>query len=234
MNYLDYLFIGIIILCSLIALSRGLIKTIFSFFSLIIAVLLAYTLYPKISSILFKYTSLYKSLIGKIIKELNLKLLAQNTVSPHDQIDMIKKLKIPNFIKISLVENNNSEVYKVLKATGIEEYIGGAVATIVINALAFLLVFILSILIVKIISHSLDIVSKLPVIHQLNKIGGFFVGFVQGIIIVWIVCIALTVFISFKPNENLFALIESSLIIKIFYNSKAISSVFSALLKLLH
>lgn len=234
MNYLDYFFFGIIIICSLIALSRGLIKTIYSIFSLIISAALAYILYPKISSIIFKHTNLYTSFVSKIVERLDLKMLAHNKVSPQDQIDMIGSLKVPNFIKTNLIENNNTEVYKVLKATRIEEYIGGTIATIVINTLVFLLVFILCILIVKIISYSLDIISKLPVLHQLNKAGGFIAGLVQGIILVWIACIGISIFISLRPNENLLALMENSLIIKIFYNQNFLGSILTGLMKLFY
>lgn len=231
MNYLDYVFIGIIGLCSIIALNRGLIKTIYSFFSLILTTLLAYILYPSVSKILITYTGMYKSLIGKVVKGLNLKLLAENKTSPQDQIELIKMLKVPNFIKSNLLENNNPEVYDLLKAKGIEEYIGGTIATIAINAIAFLFVFIACMFIVKIISTALDLVSKLPVLHQLNKLGGFIVGLLQGLVYVWIAATMLTIFISIKPNESLFLLIEGSMIVKLFYNQSYIVSMITSLSK---
>ncbi|PKM93277.1 MAG: hypothetical protein CVU84_16805 [Firmicutes bacterium HGW-Firmicutes-1] len=231
LSYLDYIFIGIIVLTAIIAFGRGLIKTIYSFFSLIIGMGVAYTLYPKVTTLLFKYTNVYASMVSKIIKALNLEKLAQNQVTPQDQLQVIDKLKVPQFLKIVLKENKNAEVYDLLKATKLEEYIGGTIATIAMNALAFLLVLILTVFILKIVSHALDIISKLPVIHQLNKVGGLAIGLVQGVVLVWILCIALSFITSIQTDDKLFLLIEKSPLVKYFYNHNLLVNFISNLTK---
>lgn len=233
MSYLDYVLIGIIIISGIIAYSRGLIKTIYSFFSLGIGIGIAYFLYPKISAFLMKYTGLYITLANKAIKSLKLEGLAQNKVTPQDQLDMMNQLQVPQFLKVILKENKNSEVYDLLKATKLEEYIGGTIATIAINAITFLAVLIICMILLKIISNALDIVSKLPVLHQLNKVGGLAIGLVQGIVFVWIFCVILSVVMSFQTNEQLILLVNRSPVVNFFYNHNLLVSVISNITSIL-
>lgn len=230
-SYLDYIFIGIIALTAIFAFGRGLIKTVYSFSSLLIGMGVAYTIYPKVTGFLLKYTNIYGSMVNKIIEALNLEELSHNKISPQDQLEVIDKLKVPQFLKVVLKENKNIEVYDILKATKLEEYIGGTIATIAMNALAFLLVLLLTTLILKIASHALDIVSKLPVIHQLNKIGGLTIGLVQGVVLVWIVCIVLSFVMSLQTDDKLLLLIERSPLVKYFFNHNFLVSFISNLTK---
>lgn len=233
LSYLDYGIIGIITLCGIVAFKRGLIKTIFSFISLALGIGMAYFLYPKVSAFLMRYTSLYLVLVNKAIKNLNLESLAANKTTPQDQLEMMDQLQLPQFIKIVLKENKNPEAYELLKATKLEEYIGGTIATITMNVITFLVVLILSILLLKMLSHALDLVSKLPVIKQLNKVGGLILGIVQGVVLVWILCIALSVISSFQGNEKLLALVSQSPIVRFFNNYNMIVGLISNITKIL-
>lgn len=233
MSYLDYILIGIIIICAIVALNRGLIKTVYSFFSLAIGIGLAYFLYPKVSSFLMKYTSLYITLANKAVKSLKLEDMAANKVTPQDQLELMDQLQVPQFMKMVLKENKNPEAYNLLKATKLEEYIGGTIATIAINAITFLVVLVLSLLILKIITNALDIVSKLPVLHQLNKAGGLLIGIVQGVVLVWILCVVLSIVTTFQSNDKLLLLVNQSPVVNFFNNHNLLVSFISNITKIL-
>lgn len=233
MSYLDYIIIGIIIISGIIAYKRGLIKTIYSFFSLAIGIGLAYILYPRISAFLMKYTGIYSALVNKIIKSLNLEELAQNKITPNDQLEMMDQLQVPQFMKLVLKENKNPEAYNLLKATKLEEYIGGTIATIAINAITFLLVLILSMLLLKIIANVLDLVSKLPVLHQLNKVGGLAIGLTQGVVLAWIFCLVLSIIVSTQSNEKLLTLVNQSPVVNFFSKNNILVIFISNITKIL-
>lgn len=219
MTYLDYFFIGVILLYVLLGLKRGLIKTLYSFFSLILGILITYYLYPFISEIIFKYTKVYFGVSEKVVQALQLEELAKNKVSPQDQLEMMNQLKIPEALKVFLKENRNSEMFEILKATKIEEYIGGTIAAIAINALVFVLVFVFVMFVLKIITHVFDIISMLPILHQLNKLGGGFLGLVQGILVSWIICIFFSMAFTFEKWHELFEYLELSPVASVLYNN---------------
>lgn len=66
-----------------------------------------------------------------------------------------------------------------------EEVINGFVFRI-INVISIILLFILLKLLFSIIFSILNKITKLPIINEVNKIGGIIVGFVEGIVIVYL------------------------------------------------
>lgn len=233
MGYLDYALIIIILICAGVGYNKGLIKMIYSLSSTIIGIFLAYFLYPQVSALLIKHTGLYNFIMNKAIQALNLKELARNAVTSQDQMQVIQNLKIPSFLKKILIDDNNPVVYNLLKATGVEEYIGGTIATIAINALAFLIVLLVVMILLNIIAQVLNLVSKLPVVHQLNKVGGLAIGLAQSVIFIWIVCILLSFVIALQGDEKLLLLVDQSPLVKIFYNNNLILKFISSLTKTL-
>lgn len=235
LSYFDYGFVAIILISIIIGYKKGLINMIFGLASTLIGIFLGYLLYPNVSAMLIKYTGLYHFIVNKVIKALNLKKLAGDAISTQDQTHLIQNLKLPEFLRNLLVHNNNDVVYDLLKAKGLEEYIGGTIATIAINALAFLIVLMIVILLLNIVSSALNFVSKLPVIHQLNTVGGLAVGLAQGLIFIWIICILLSFVIALQGNEKLTLLVSQSPVVKFFYENnfilKGISNLTKTLIK---
>ena len=84
-----------------------------------------------------------------------------------------------------------------------------------------------------IISKTLDIISKLPLINGLNKTAGLFVGFIHGIVMVWVGCIILTALSSTKFGESLFILINESPILSSIYNNNLLLTFITNLGELL-
>ncbi|MCT4542632.1 MAG: CvpA family protein [Vallitalea sp.] len=193
MTWLDIIVIGIIAVCAIISYQRGLIKTLFSFASLIISVMITMYLYPYVSKFLIKNTGVYISIKNSVISLFNLNIATENVGSTGEQINFIKQLNIPEQFKHILITNNNSEVYNLLNVNNIGDYIGGLIATLIINVIAFLGVFIVVTILLKLVIGILDLVSKLPILNQINKMGGLIIGAIKGIVIVWILCLVVSV-----------------------------------------
>lgn len=219
MSYIDIIFIGIICVSGLMAYYNGMIKTLFSFFSTIIAVVIAYLFYPSLSNFIINNTKLLTNIQEKVGKALDLEGLAKGVVSKQDQISLINNLEAPNLIKELLLSNNNPEIYKLISVQGIVEYISNMISRIVINAMSFVILFLISIIFLTIMSYLLGFIAKLPVLKQLNNLAGLIIGVVWGILINWIICVAIYVLIGFKGDGELLVMINESVISKIFYNN---------------
>lgn len=225
MTWLDIVVVGIIVICAIISYSRGLIKTLFSFVSLIISVVLTMYLYPYVSQFLIKNTGVYASIRNSIIGLLNLNNTTQNVNSTGEQINFINQLSLPEQFKHLLVTNNNSEVYNLLNVNSIGEYIGGLIATLIINIICFLGVFIIVTILVKLFINVLDLVSKLPVLNQINKFGGLILGAIKGVIIVWILFLVMSI-MSANPNlSNVFETLKTSEVASALYNNNLLMNI---------
>lgn len=96
------------------------------------------------------------------------------------------------------------------------------ITSIILNAISFVLAYVIARIIVFIVCLAMDIVAKLPILHQVNEIAGFLIGTVEGLINVWIIFIILNIFYDTSwgsivlamvhENSFLFALYENNMI----------------------
>lgn len=206
MNYIDIAVIAILLIFAIAGRIRGLIKTCFSFVPMLAGLVVTNQLYPVLSKVL-RNTFVYDGLKNGVQKALKLDSLFANAVTGSDAIGT---LKLPEFLKTALVENNNPVVYNILGVNKIQEYIAGYVANICLNVLCMVTVFIIVVIGCKLILAALDLIAKLPVINFLNKTGGFAMGLLEGIIVMWVIGIVLVGFYSNPLFSGFFDILNQS------------------------
>jgi len=234
MTYLDFIFLGIIVITSTMGAVKGLIKTLFGFASTMLSLIIAYLFYGVLANLLIESTKLYSFFQEKISDALDLNALSQSVVSNIDRKEMIQGIQVPDFLKNLLIENDNSEIYNVLGIHANNQasnYVSSFLATIAINVMAFIILFILAMIIIGILSSLLDLVAKLPVLKQVNHISGFLVGLVTGVLMLWVLSLGLYLFISMQGTSNLQALIDDSPFVLIFYNNNWLLNFLSDITK---
>ena len=107
--------------------------------------------------------------------------------------DLIDGLKLPELLRKNLEENNNAETYAALSVGTMTEYVSGYLARTVINGLSYVLAYILSTIMIRLIVYVLNLIAGLPVLKTANKLTGGAVGFLKGIVFIWIAFLVLTV-----------------------------------------
>jgi len=230
MNWLAILVIVVIAGYTLNGRRRGFIKTVFTLFSTIIALLLTMWISPLINKEVQKNEKIMNFVGNKVEKVIDLSKSHKKT---SEQMNFIDKLFLPNTLKDTLKENNNGNVYVAMAVDNFEDYVEETVSRIIINAAVFIIVMILVMIILGIVSHALDIISKLPIINGLNKTAGLFAGFLHGIVVVWIGFIILTMFSSTNIGKTLFLLINESQFLTILYNNNLILKYITNISKML-
>ncbi len=216
MNWLLVVVLGILIVNALIGIKVGFIKMIFSLCSMIIAMVLTLWISPMVNDFMRGNEKFYDNVSSKVEKIVQIK---EEEAGVSEQVSLIEGLKLPQSIKDSLIENNNDEVYKALSVDGFKGYVNNYLTGIVINALAFTLTFIVILILLWVISIALDIISKLPLLNQINKTAGLAAGLVHGLVVVWLFFIVLTVFGSSGLGQKAMELIGESEILSFIYNN---------------
>jgi uncharacterized membrane protein required for colicin V production len=195
---------------------RGFIRTVFTLFSTIIALLLTSWFSPIVSKEVQKNDKIMGFVTEKVSKVVDF----DDTGSKiSDQVNFIDKLPLPKSLKHTLVENNTTDVYVAMAVENFEDYVSGSIARIIINAAVFLAVMLIITIGLAVLCETLNIISKLPLINGLNKTAGLLAGLLHGIIIVWIGCIILTMFSSTHLAQKMFTLINESTFLSTIYNN---------------
>ena len=97
------------------------------------------------------------------------------------------------------------------------------------NIIAFVLAFLIIFIFLKFIMLSLDLVSRLPLLKGMNKTAGLFLGFAEGLMILWIAALVLTVFCTGEKGAVIFAMIDDSFILSFLYSHNFLLNIISAL-----
>lgn len=242
--------IGIIAVFAIIGYNRGLVKTAFSLFSLILTLAITIVLAPKVSNYIKTNDMAYTYIREKVVKVVDSSFAekTEGTVDLKDieglegteGIDDIKSLEdIENLEGVEGLENLEDlkgieglegieipdafkDAFKegaIRSVQSIKDYLVDYICGIVINAVSFVGTFIAVKILLAIIAKILDIVSKLPVLKNLNKWAGFIMGACQGLLILWVICIVLTAFSATEWGNMLFTRIKGDRILSIIYNT---------------
>lgn len=216
-TYLDAVVIAVITVFAFSNARKGFAKALLWFLPTLFGILLSW----KMSGAVIKYvreTFLFSFIMSKISSGLNIgNILPDMTLSAQNSI--ISAMNVPEFIKNALVNNNNSVVYSLFDAQTLKDYIAGFLANILISAAVVILLYFIGLIVGRLVLKIFSAVDDIPVLGFFSKLGGFIVGILKGVCIIWIACIAITFFCCKPSAQGFISMIESSYIAGWFYKN---------------
>jgi uncharacterized membrane protein required for colicin V production len=142
-----------------------------------------------------------------------------SNMSRVEQTKFIDSLPLPDSMKEQLQAFNNSEGYEKLGAADFSGYIIGYIANLILNLLAFLVTLLVTWLIIRTILQALHLFASLPLIRTVDRLGGLVLGFVEGIVIIWILFLILSFASGTAPGQQLLGEVYASPWLTALYNS---------------
>ena len=199
------------------AYRKGFVRAALNFLP-IVAALVATRFFTPMASRLLRSTPFFGSLSERIAEKMQLNHMI-GSAAMQAQTEMIQNMNLPDFLKNSLLENNNPVIYRLLDVDSLQAYISGFLANICVNIVSVLLVFVVVWLAVKFVLQALHIISKLPVLNFFNKTCGFAVGLLKGLCVTWLVCFVLTFFQCNASFEGFFTALNHSYFARLLYEN---------------
>ncbi len=228
--------VAFLALCTLNGYRKGFLKIALSMAAMIATIIIVGILNPYVSRFLMNNTELYGTLkesteefVDHIFDtELN---MAINTRT--DEIFAIDHLSLPKSIREKLIEDNNSVIYQALGVNGFKDYISSYLACMILNAISFIGTLLIAGFLVRVVFVMADIIERVPGIKGLNKTAGLVGGFLQGIVIVWVLCLVITAFGATKTGQQILEMIHDSVILSFIYNNNCLMLWIGNILKLI-
>ena len=181
---------------------------------------------PYVKDFLKEKTGVYEVIEKKCQDVFDLEKLLENSglkenaaIVQKEQEQLIENLPLPEILKKQLQKNNTSQGYALLDVSGFEDYIAGFMANLLLTVLAYVLTFLLAVLILKIIMLMLDVVTTLPIIKGLNRLLGFFAGGIQGVGVIWLLFLVITLLGSTEPGGRLLIMIGEGRVLSFLYDN---------------
>ena len=228
MQYILMLVAGGVLLASIfIGWRKGFLKMTLSMLALVIALIATWMFSPIVTDFL-RDTPLY-SMTKNAVREALEENMTSEGQTQEEQEEILEDSFLPAHIVEVLKENNHESVYESLKAKDFLDYVSAYVAGIVINLTGVVITFVIAGLVIHIVMLLLSVVDLIPGLHAVNKLGGAFLGFVQGLILIWLLCFVVTLLAPTEIGQEMLKAIEENVFLSMIYNGVL---SFSSVLKL--
>ena len=237
--------------CFYMGSRKGLVRTVFGLFSSIVVLLTGTVISPIISNQLRNNDKIFNAISTRIEK--SLENYGKNGKRDEQSVDKKKTKGKKSKGKKSRELINADDIYVPYKLlTGnqaVEEIITDILKNehikkaredvqkevnhrvaiyltgIVINSGTFILVYFILSVGLLVLGKMLNIISKLPVINELNRMVGGIVGIFQGLVIVWLIFTLMMVFIEKPFIQEGMRQIEENAFLRILYESNIIAKI---------
>ena len=190
---------------------RGFIRQAVAIGVLVAAIIITNLLMPQVKAALQQNTQARDAIKNILITSVisgDMDDTVQN--EPSGQRSYIEDMDLPDQLKNNLLTNNNSEVYEILGVDRFADYIGAYLSNMILSGLAYIVVFLAVFLAIHLIMRWLDLIAKLPILSGLNQIAGAGLGLAEGLLLIWIGCLLLTVFAGTSGGIALLHQIEKN------------------------
>lgn len=222
---------GIVILLILILFiwmgyRRGFIREIVSFFFVFLSLSLAWAINPYINDFLISETPVY-STIQETCTDFVQKQSSDLENEMESSSQFIDGLNLPEILRKNIEKNNNTENYAELSVNTLTEYVSGYLARTIVNGLSYVLAYILATIGIRIVVYILNLIAGLPILKTANKLTGGLVGFVKGLVFIWILFLILTVLCSTEIGKTSLELIERDSLLSVIYQYDPLIQIFT-------
>ena len=100
-------------------------------------------------------------------------------------------------------------------------------ADIIIGGASFVLAMIIGLIIIAIIERLLDAVNKIPVAGGINRIFGIFAGLFEGLVIIWIIMLVISLTAGTQFGETALAMVQENPFLSFLYQFNGLTYIWS-------
>lgn len=196
----DLIIIAIILLSTFLAYRKGLITLAIQLVAVVIAVVLTLILYKPASNLIINVTSIDETIQNAILEEAN-DIMTNEEEGANQIVETIQNNMLPETartISINIIE--------------------GAV---------ILILYVIIRIALKFVTALANLVSKLPILNQFNKLGGVIYGILRGLLIVYIILLLVNLSGEIEPQNVVYTSIQDSYIGKMMNENNILDILFT-------
>lgn len=226
---LDAILVFILLFSFFMGAKRGLIKSVWKIGAWVVTILLVVTLKTPFTSMLAQTPAaaeIYNSITEKITPAFS-DSLYYGEVSREQKEEIAKTLHLPKIVVSQVLHDYDAQAVLSGTSTAVTratDNIARSLTMMIIGFIAAVILFILIKILLFIIYLVLNSLSKLPVIRTANHFLGSILGFINALLLIYIVC-AIVSFAA-ADNSEIYRMITETYIVKYFYNYNFLLQLF--------
>lgn len=189
---------------------KGLVKLAVGLIAVVLSVIIALILYKPVSSVIINNTTIDDNIKKTIIENFTVNEEKQ------EQTEDNGLMKYMESYVDDAVNKTKNEI--IIESAGV-------IANKVINIGVIIGLFIISRLILIVLTLVADLITELPILKQFNTVGGILYGLIKSLLIIYVVLAIMFFIIYTTGNTTLSDAITNSFITKFFYNNNILLSI---------
>ena len=234
MNWLLIIAIFILGGGAILGWRAGFVKTVFSLVSTIAVIALTLIFSPVVTDMLKSSEMIYNPVNEKIASFIDLSGVVEGLGESVDAEAIIESLNLPESIKDMIRESLTESIDEAEESAiesveneleTFEAYIAELLTNVIFNAIGFVLTFIIAAVGMAVLTFVMDLLSKLPVISQINTLAGAVIGAVEGLMVLWILFMVLTMLGSTEIGQMALKMITENAFLSFLYDNNIISKI---------
>ena len=212
---IDLVIIAIIALCVLVGYHKGLTGSLLKIASFALALIIAFVLFKPVSNFIIDKTNWDENLEQAIRQSI---LKDEEKTNDETEKENMPEV-ITNYINNAVEKTGNEAKTAIVDSTAKD------VSIMIINIAVAIALFIVSKIILLLIKGLANLLTKLPVIKQCDKLGGIIFGALQSLVIIYI-ALAIISFVSPMMSETgIIEGLQKSYIGSIMYNNNLLLKI---------
>ncbi len=196
----DLIIVAIILLSTFLAYRKGLITLSIQLVAVVISILATLILYKPISNLIINVTSIDETIQNAILEEAN-DIMSNDENGSNQIVESIQNNMLPETARTISINIIQGAVILIL-------YVGIRIALRFVTTLA-------------------NLVSKLPILNQFNKLGGIIYGILRGLLIVYIALLLINLSGEIEPENQVYTLVEDSYLGKMMNENNVLDILFN-------
>ena len=197
---IDLVIIVIILLSTYLAYKKGLISLAVQLIAIIISLAITLVLYKPVTNVVVNVTNIDETIQDAILKKANT-MISENNEKSDKIIETIQSNMLPETAEV--------------------------IAVNIIQGAVIIILYIVGRVILRFVSIIANIVSKIPIISQINKTGGIIYGLLRGIIIVYAILLIINLSGTINPQNPVYTDLEESYIGKTMATNNILNVLFN-------
>lgn len=181
----DLIIIGIIVLSALLAYKKGLIKLSIQLCATIISIIIIILVYKPVSNFIINTTNIDET-IENVLLEKATELMQGNDENSKQVLEITQNQMLPETARTLSVN--------------------------IVQGLVMILLYIIIRIALRFVTALADLMAKLPIINQFNKLGGVIYGILRGVLIVYIVLLLVNLIGEINKENTVYTAVEESYI----------------------
>lgn len=224
MSYIDIGILGIFVVCVLIGFNQGFLKAGLNCVNFFLSLLLALMFRGSLAGIITADPQIIPTIIhfsesSEMLGSVENVRLSIYNLTPEVLESILSNVQLPHPLEALLLSNIQTQAFAAQGLSTLGEYLSMTIAHMSINIVSMLTAFVISFVSIALLIHMVDSTVKFPVLRYMDGSAGAILGFLQGMLLLFVVFLCVPLILAFLPFDELTALIDASSFATFYYRS---------------